>query len=655
MKGKLENRKAITLIVLVVTVVVLLILAGVSIAMLTGNSGILTQSMRAKISTELSSYKEELELFKIEQISKNDGFIEGSLTAGKNNLFYNTQEEEEQGKGTIRDIITNISDDYFEKLEVIKGELLINTKDNNEIKVAKSLGIEVNPYDIDENGVLLSSGNNLALMDENGTLVIPDSVTEIGAGAFANEGLKTIIIPGTVKKIGANAFAYNTTLETVIMQEGVEEIGTDAFQFCTNLKNVELPESLIKIGKVAFYNCINLQEISIPSKIKIIEYYTFAACTRLGKIELKEGLEEIKGNSFLSTAFSEITIPSTVDTIGSSVFYGNKNLKNIIINKKEGEEAKFVYESGMLMTSKKDVILFASDSYLKSIDTFEIPDGVKEYNLNITQYNNIKKIVIPEALKSISVEEGIFPSSIDEMEIKGNNEIFAVSNEDKILYRKDTKQLVLCYSKEKIIDLKDEENKIGILSTGLKSFVTAENAETIILPDSLQRIEYQAFNGNFPNLKEIKIGKNVTYIDALFKYMNYNGKVTIDSGNENYIIENNILYTKKEPKALVTVLYQIKGTFTIDSSVKEIGDRAFHNQKQMANIIIPDSVTKIGSSFVYCQGLTNIEIPRSVESIGAKCFDACSNLDKVTFYNKDLLETAPWGATKGDKVIDFKG
>ena len=145
---KNKGEKGITLIALIVTIVVLLILAGVSIAMLTGNSGILTQSNRAKISTELSSYKEELDLFKIEQISKDDSFLEESLTAGKNNLFYNTQEEGETG--TIKDVITNISDEYLEKLEIIKGELLINTKDNNEIKVAKSLGIEVNPYDIDE-------------------------------------------------------------------------------------------------------------------------------------------------------------------------------------------------------------------------------------------------------------------------------------------------------------------------------------------------------------------------------------------------------------------------------------------------------------------------------------------------------------------------
>ena len=48
LRKKLKNTKGITLIALVVTIIVLLILAGVSIAMLTGNNGILTQGKRAK-------------------------------------------------------------------------------------------------------------------------------------------------------------------------------------------------------------------------------------------------------------------------------------------------------------------------------------------------------------------------------------------------------------------------------------------------------------------------------------------------------------------------------------------------------------------------------------------------------------------------------
>ena len=47
-----QNNKGITLIALVITIVVLLILAGVSIATLTGENGILTQASNAKKVTE---------------------------------------------------------------------------------------------------------------------------------------------------------------------------------------------------------------------------------------------------------------------------------------------------------------------------------------------------------------------------------------------------------------------------------------------------------------------------------------------------------------------------------------------------------------------------------------------------------------------------
>lgn len=100
-------------------------------------------------------------------------------------------------------------------------------------------------------------------------------------------------------------------------------------------------------------------------------------------------------------------------------------------------------------------------------------------------------------------------------------------------------------------------------------------------------------------IQEIKIGSNVSGIHPLFKYTNYNGKVTIDSSNNSYIIENNILYSK-DKKTLVNVLYAINGKFEIDESVEKIETHAFHNQGQMTEVVIPDSVKKIGQSFNYC-------------------------------------------------------
>ena len=61
-KRTFKNENAITLIALVITIIVLLILAGVSISMLTGDNGILTQAKEAKEKTEEAKRKEEQQL-----------------------------------------------------------------------------------------------------------------------------------------------------------------------------------------------------------------------------------------------------------------------------------------------------------------------------------------------------------------------------------------------------------------------------------------------------------------------------------------------------------------------------------------------------------------------------------------------------------------
>ena len=58
----MRNQKGITLIALVITIIVLLILAGVSIAMLTGDNGILTNSQNAKKQTAMSEAEEKIDL-----------------------------------------------------------------------------------------------------------------------------------------------------------------------------------------------------------------------------------------------------------------------------------------------------------------------------------------------------------------------------------------------------------------------------------------------------------------------------------------------------------------------------------------------------------------------------------------------------------------
>ena len=70
-KGKIQTRKnkGITLIALVITIIVLLILAGVTIATLTGENGILTRATDAREETRYATIKEEKDLWELNKLA----------------------------------------------------------------------------------------------------------------------------------------------------------------------------------------------------------------------------------------------------------------------------------------------------------------------------------------------------------------------------------------------------------------------------------------------------------------------------------------------------------------------------------------------------------------------------------------------------------
>ena len=78
LKEKFKKAKGITLIALVVTIIVLLMLAGISIQMLTGNNGILTKTSDAKTATDIADIKEQIQIDIIGKQAKNQGDISDS-------------------------------------------------------------------------------------------------------------------------------------------------------------------------------------------------------------------------------------------------------------------------------------------------------------------------------------------------------------------------------------------------------------------------------------------------------------------------------------------------------------------------------------------------------------------------------------------------
>ena len=70
-KEKQANR-GITLIALVITIIVLLILAGVTIATLTGENGILSRASQSQTATDIADTEEQIKIELMSRASQND-------------------------------------------------------------------------------------------------------------------------------------------------------------------------------------------------------------------------------------------------------------------------------------------------------------------------------------------------------------------------------------------------------------------------------------------------------------------------------------------------------------------------------------------------------------------------------------------------------
>mgnify|MGYP004613338679 CR=1 FL=1 len=634
MKLKNKGKAGITLIALVVTIILLLILAGVSISMLTGENGIINKASTAKTTTMLSDYKEKVDMFIIDKKMENQEFNEESLTVGKNKLIYNTQKVGETGN--IETIIPNINKEYIDKIEIIKGKLIVNTTDKNLIKVVQSVGLSANPYII-ENGELKSSNNNLLLMDNTGTITIPDSVERIGDGAFKQlNGLKTIIIPGTCKEIGNYAFADNTTLEKVVIEKGVTTLGEFAFQRCTSLKEIELPEGLKTIGKTCFGGCSSLEKINIPNGVENIPSRMLSNCTNLNEIILPNTVKNINWAAFeFCGKIEKITIPESVTYIADGAFGNMKNLNEIVIDEKNNY---YVFKDKMLLTKNEEELV----DVLQNATILNIPDTVKVFKQDCFETTiNIEELTIPSSVIEI---KGGLPSNLKKITVKDGNTKFKSVNGN--LYDSDVKTLIRYVTNEKEVTLPDTVETLK-----QRCFREQTNIENLILPETLQKIE--EFTIMDLKIKELFIPKNVNYISS-YAFMTMNLSISISEDNETYISANNMFVLSKDGETLLATSRN-QNSYIIPNAVKTIGNAAFYAKSNLKNIEILGNISKIeGDAFDYCSNLEKVTIGPNVKEISNTAFTRCDKLTTIKVQNKkDSIKNAPWGAPYGLRAVEW--
>ena len=238
------------------------------------------------------------------------------------------------------------------------------------------------------------------------SVLIPDSVTEIGDQAFSScSKLTSVVIPDSVTTIGDKAFIYCINLTSVVIGDSVTTIGGQAFSNCSKLTSVTMGNGVTSIDPSAFSACNaalyteyeygkyvgdasnpyavlygltnkNFTTYAIHEDTKYIAYGVFESCARLTNITIPDSVKSIGDFAFRNcNNLTSVVIPDSVTTIGDRAFDGCSGLTSVVIGDSVttiGEYAFFNCESletvyyGGAAEDWANISIGSSNSYLTS-------------------------------------------------------------------------------------------------------------------------------------------------------------------------------------------------------------------------------------------------------------------------------------------------
>lgn len=99
--------------------------------------------------------------------------------------------------------------------------------------------------------------------------------TSIPTEAFNGTAITTIVLPESITEIGASAFYSCKNLASIELPKNVTTIRDGAFQYCSSLASIKIPERVTIIGHNVLHGCSGLREITVPAGCTVYGKYSF--------------------------------------------------------------------------------------------------------------------------------------------------------------------------------------------------------------------------------------------------------------------------------------------------------------------------------------------------------------------------------------------
>ncbi len=499
-----------------------------------------------------------------------------------------------------------------------------------------------------------------------------DGQSYIVTGYNGNE--TEVVIPSyyndlPVTAIGDNTFKNCIEITSIFIPEGVTTIGKSAFVFCTNLTDIYIPQSVVSIEQGAFIGCSKLHSLYIPSlfawcsanidstsgsnplyyatelyvnkravtdtiilddfeniwenclknignlsvqnivlsdRVISIGNRAFSGYSRLTSITISDSVTSIGAGAFSGcSSLTSIIIPDSVTSIGAGAFSGCSSLESITLpfvggsikSASDTNQYPFGYIFGTASYDGGTAITqyyYGTNVTYAISATYYIPNSLQSVTIiggNILYgafYNcgNLTNVVIPNS--TTSIEDSAFRNCTNLTSITISESIISIG--DRVFYN--CSNLISVYF--------EESSQLTFLGSAV--FYNCSGLKNIVIPNSATSIGAGAFSGC----------SSLESITLPFVGATQDGTATFSY----------VFGSAGTPASLRQVI--LTGGSTI-------ADYAFQNCSSLTSILIPNSVTSIGSNaFQNCSSLTSIIIPDTVTSIGTGAFSGCSSLESIT-------------------------
>ena len=448
-------------------------------------------------------------------------------------------------------------------------------------------------------------------------------ITSIEEGAFSGSTLTKVTLPENVTTIGAGAFANCTELTVFNVPASVINIGTGAFKGCSSLTAIKVD------AENPSYDSGTSGVLFTKDRSTLIQYPAKKSST---SISIPDGVQTIEPDAFAGAQLLQsVTISSTVAIIGERAFADCSALKTVKTFWPEPIEVPANTFEGVDLSAATLNVPNGSDEAYKAAEVWKDFGNVTTFKLFIIfQDPNVEKICVDNwdlnGDGRLGYTEAAAVTSLGDV-FKGNTEITSFSELAEFT---------------KVTEIPDSaffgctSLKTFGVPNGLKRFGKSafEGCSVLKMPPLTTALQEFAERSFFDcdGLTTVAIHPNIKRIgDGAFGNCSSLTSFNVYSTNKDYVGLNGIIFTKDTTEVVAYPAAKATAAFTVTKDiVKTIHPYAFSGAYKLKSINLHKIETIGEYAFEECEGLTQVTFTEGLRTIGEGAFSNCTNLQAIT-------------------------